>query len=154
MNIQEAILETLTDVQKHFYNGREAYFFRDKQDLLAALSEFGWHCQQRGFYLTADDLRAEVKQVTDSMIRNAGKIQHFPIYLRAALKKTVGQRAEELNAKSKAVDWLANRSLNKLQPKATDEEPPVVTLAKLHFSLKKRIKERTKPANAKQTKLL
>lgn len=154
LTVQRLVFDTLMECRQVFYEGKPIQFEQQKEELAAAITHFGWLCEQRGFYLSAEDIRAEIRQVTDSMKRHKADIKYFPQYLASALKKTVGQRAEELADKSKAVGWISQGALKKLTITNPQEDPPVVQLAKLYLPLMKRIKQRRQPSNAKQQKLL
>ena len=100
MTIHECIDRCLTIIREKFYHDKpERIFFRDRTALIKAISRYGYACTLRGWEFDAFFV---TRSIIYTLTRISSEdIQYLPVYLEQAIDRSVGQRAEELNAQDK-----------------------------------------------------
>lgn len=170
MTIPDLIAQVLQSIRNQFYDqapgsmGGVREFKRDETKLIRAVSLFGHLCHQRGWELDARYILREVMEILQSYKRSGVAIDYLPVYLTGSIKRRVGQRAEELQAASKAMNGSTTaqrtRLVNDMVKGATvvtavREKSATETLADVYRALRKpKSKAREGARAAKQEALL
>lgn len=109
MNATELIASVLDNLRRNFYTdtntGRERTrdFKRDERQLMKAIATYGHECNQRGWMFEADFIYQELMRLLLKIRTTEADIEYLPVYLEGAIRRHIGQRAEELSAKAKAL---------------------------------------------------
>ena len=146
--VAELIAALMSMIQKQFYQDRLGYFLRDQTALLRAISCYGYECDQRGWEFDVPHLRAELFGLLNSIRKNKTDFKYLPAYLNSAIRRHIGQRAEELSDQAKSIPSKVAKIVTDAKTKivtAVREPSATEILAILHRDTKKRGKARTKP---------
>ncbi|MGN6385729.1 MAG: hypothetical protein ACTHMT_05760 [Verrucomicrobiota bacterium] len=107
MTIPELITLVLESIRNQFYTGGRncefSDFLRDKRALTKAISRYGYECHQRGWEFDSKHILGEIMKLLQEIKRSGADIRYLPTYLDGAVKRHIGQRAEELSAKAKSI---------------------------------------------------
>lgn len=109
MTVPELIANVLDNLRRNFYTAPDGFvrlreFKRDERQLIKAVSRYGHECNQRGWQFDCDFIHRELSQLLLKIRTSGADIQYLPVYLDGAVTRHIGTRAEELNAKAKALD--------------------------------------------------
>lgn len=139
MTVPDLINFVLRDIWKSFYEPRQREFFRDKRHLLKAIAHYGYLCEQRGWNADPSFIACEIIKVLKSAATHKAAIKYLPVYLHEAIRRCVGQRAEEIQSHSRLTSTVTTRVIGQLnQVQAIRQRTPVEELALLYKSLRKR----------------
>lgn len=107
MTIPELIAEVLQSLRNQFYNGSHGWgireFKRDEARLIRAISLYGHLCFQRGWEFDVAFILGDLMKIIQSFKISGVQIDFMPVYLTGAIKRSIGLRADELNAKAKSM---------------------------------------------------
>jgi hypothetical protein len=160
VTIPELVTLVLGAIRTKFYAEKPARDFpRDERALTKAILTWGYACDQRGWDFTPDFILKELMAVLIEIQKRDGEIQYLPVYLAGAVKRSVGQRAEQLSAQGRKLSRKVTRvttDAGKLQVQAVVEMGNTETMGRMFLELKKASKAaRAKPREkTKQAELL
>lgn len=126
MTIPEIIDRLLDKLRRDFYKDRYREFKRDERSLVRALVTYGHECNKRAWNFEADFVYQELMKLLVQIRTSEADIQYLPIYLEGAVRRHIGQRADELNAKAKAIAPKIGAIINNLKPVEAIREPSAV----------------------------
>lgn len=156
MTVPELIHNVLGAVRNQFYcDLPERDFARDLRYLEAAVATYAYECQQRGWLFQADFLQKELLGLLHSFKRSGVEVQWMPLYLQNAIRRHIGQRAEELQAAARSVPKAATRIVNGVKPMVVLEKSDTEVLATLYNDVRRMRRQslaarKAKPASARQ----
>jgi hypothetical protein len=126
MTPADCINRCLTIIREKFYHDKpERIFFRDRTALTKAIARYGYACSQRGWEF---DSVFVTRAVMATLVRiDDTDIQYLPVYLEQAIDRSVGQRAEELNAQDKRNkrNREMTKALQRIQSSIIPDNQPV-----------------------------
>jgi len=134
MTVPELIANVLENLRQHFYTDAETGvvrlhdFKRDERQLIRAIATYGHECDQRGWQFQADFIHHDLMQLLLQIRTAKADIGYLPIYLEGAIRRHIGQRAEELSAAAKAMPARVSMVLDKLNPVQAIKEPTDVEI--------------------------
>lgn len=115
MTIPELIAQVLDTLRRNFYTDKQSGavrirdFMRDERQLIKAIATYGYECNQRGWQFQADFIYQELMKLLLQIRTQEPDIDYLPVYLAGAIRRHIGQRAEELSARAKRMpDKIAN----------------------------------------------
>jgi hypothetical protein len=108
MTCPELIANVLENLRQHYYTDdagqfRAHEYKRDERQLIRAIATYGAECNQRGWHFQADFIYQDLMQLLLTIRTSGADIQYVPIYLAGAIRRHLGQRAEELSAQAKTI---------------------------------------------------
>lgn len=138
-------------------------FMRDRQHLLKAIARYGYKCHQNGWEFDTPKLYAELSKLLDELKATSARgteIRHLPVYLEAAVKRSIDYQAERFSQEAKRAKMMAARvgkAVKGVTPVVVREPSGAEVLAAVYRDLAKRRKaakpKKAAPA-AKQEALL
>ncbi len=141
MTIAELITEVLGAIRRQFYVEQPARnYLRDERALTKAIARYGYECAQRGWHFDVKFILHEIMTVLIEIKRSDAEIGYLPVYLDGAMRRHIGQRAEELSAKAKSLPALIDRAIVPLKVNNVRKETPCETLGLLFKELKRKKK--------------
>jgi len=144
LTIPALINDVLDVLRNQFYcDQRPGAFQRDERYLIGAIATYGKECTDRGWHFDAPFLRAELLGLLQSFKQSNVEIQWMPVYLQNAIRRHIGQRAEELQASARHVPRVATKIIAGVQPVAIIEATDTEMLAKLYSDVRKLRRQRT-----------
>jgi hypothetical protein len=102
MTIPELITLILDSVRGQWYADDVRAFKRDERALTKAISRYGYECHQRGWEFDTKHILRAIMTLLQEIKRSGAEIQYLPVYLDGAVRRHIGQRAEELSVKAKS----------------------------------------------------
>jgi hypothetical protein len=103
MTVPELITRVLHMLHGQFYcDLPRSAFHRDEKYLIAAIGTYGHECRQRGWEFDAQFMYEELCSLVRSFMKSGAEPRWMPLYLQTAIRRHIGERAEELNARGKA----------------------------------------------------
>jgi hypothetical protein len=152
MTIPELIDQVLGAIRNQFYSDRDREFMRDYNALMKAISRYGYDCAQRGWEFSVSAILADLMKLLNEIKRTGADIKWLPTYLEGAVRRHIGQRAEELQAQARLSKPKVTKIMEgtKLAVVITPDNTEI--LAAVYRDLKKQNKERRaqlKPAKVK-----
>ncbi len=156
MTIPELIANTLEAVRSKFYADRPREFLRDERALTGAISTWGYECNQRGWDFTPQFIFKDIMGVLLDIQRRGADVKYLPVYLQGAVRRHIGQRAEELQAAGRDVRRNVKRIVNGVEVAVIVEKTNTEVLSALYTDLKRQQRTRkARPvAKVKQGELL
>lgn len=157
MNPAELIEQVLTHIQRQFYCDFPARdFFRDRTDLIAAIATFAHECNVRDWQFDASFIYREISKILTSFKHSGTEIKWMPIYLQDAIRRHIGEHAEELKelAKSNRGSAISSARLvpgliGRLRPVQILEPTAVEIAAKLYHDIRAIRRKRAATTRAK-----
>ena len=137
MTVPELIANVLENVGRNFYTGtsgtfKVCEFKRDERQLIKAIATYGYECNNRGWPFQADFIHHEICALLLKIRTSGVEIEYLPVYLAGAIRRHIGTRAEELNAKAKAMDNRVSSVVNivasGLRPESATRQPSDVEI--------------------------
>lgn len=111
MTVAELITNLLSAIESKFYRSRPHEFMRDLRDLKGAIGQWGIACDARGWEFEPGFVFKEIMEILLDIQRRDLEVDWMPVYLRGAIRRRIGQRAEELNAESKRIGTRIAKAL-------------------------------------------
>jgi hypothetical protein len=143
MTVPELIDLVLGSISGQFYADHVRSFLRDKRALTKAIARYGYECHQRGWEFDSKHILQAIMRLLQEIKRSDADIDYLPTYLDGAVKRHIGQRAEELSAKAKSVKPKVAQIVRNTQAVQAIREPSATEiLAAVYKDLK-----RYKPKN-------
>jgi len=143
MTIAELTVNVLGALRNQFYCDRPPRdYLRDEDYLVAALGTYGKECADRGWHFDASAIQAELMTLLLEFKRSGVDIQWMPIYLQNAIRKHVGQRAEELQAAARNLPKVTTKIVHGVQAVAIVEKTDTEVLAALYQDIRKLKRQR------------
>lgn len=138
MTIPELIAEVLQVIRNQFYADRPAReFLRDERYLVGALGTYGYECAQRGWSFDVPFIQRELLGLLQTFKRQNIEARWMPIYLQNAIRRHIGQRAEELRASQCSVPRCTRKVVDGVQPVVVIEKTPIETLAAVYQDIRR-----------------
>jgi hypothetical protein len=163
MTVAELINQVLDLIFQQFECYQELRvrdFMRDRPALMKAVARLGYTCEQNGWQLDVQECKQVLMAVLQDLKLRQDRINYLPIYLEGAVKRHLGQKAEEYSARQKSrgsnrqTAVIARESLDGVTVvTAVKEKTATETLSELYVQLKK-CRRKKSPAPAKQQTLL
>jgi hypothetical protein len=151
--VADMISEVLRAIFNQFYADRPRDYLRDERALTRAISRYGWECEQRGWHLETQFILRDLVKLLIEIKRTDADISYLPVYLEGAIKRHIGQRAEELQAAARATPRKVSTVVKVLaglpRVEAVREPTAVEQLGLLYSDLRRRArkpKQMAKPA--------
>jgi hypothetical protein len=159
MNPAELIERVLTHIHGQFYcDLKERDFFRDRADLIAAIATFAHECNVRDWQFDATFIYREISTILTSFKHSGTEIKWMPIYLQDAIRRHIGEHAEELNELAKSnrgsatgAARLVHGLVGKLRPVQIVEPTAVEVSAKLYHDIRAIRRKRAAAVRAVKT---
>ena len=130
MNVPELIANVLDNLRRNFYTHdghvRTHEFKRDERQLIKAVSRYGHECNQRGWQFDCDFIYHDLTQLLLKIRTSGADIKFMPVYLDGAINRHIGQRAEELSARAKAMPTRIANVISGMKPVELIREPSAV----------------------------
>lgn len=108
MTIPELITEVLDSIRRQFYAERTREFKRDERALLKAISKWGYECAARGWDFRVEFIAFQFRELLMDTRKREADIKYLPVYLEGAVKRWIGQRAEELQLEARKANSVAS----------------------------------------------
>lgn len=166
MNVTQAvgtlIANVLDKIKRDFYKDRpDREFNRDRLALMKAVATYGYECNERGWSFETDFIYHDLLELLKKIRIAEADIQYLPVYLAGAVRRRIGQRAEELSARTgnaKAIDAKVAALVKGIKTVEAVREPTAVeVLAEVYIGIKKNQRQRRlakQPAKDTQAQLL
>lgn len=136
MTIPELIDLVLDAVHTKFYTDRPREFLRDRTALMKSVARWGYACHQRGWDFKPQFILKEIMTVLLDIQAKGREFKYLPVYLQGAIDRSVGQRAEELQAASRVLaPKVAKLIRNTERVEAVVEKGNTETLAAVYRDL-------------------
>lgn len=149
MTIPELITLILGAIRNQFYADDIRAFKRDERALTKAISRYGYECNQRGWEFETKHILHALLKLLNEIKRSEAEIHYLPTYLDGAVKRHIGQRAEELSAAAKSTPKnIARIVAATKRVEAVREPSPTEILATLYRDLK-----RKRPGGTRSTRV-
>lgn len=116
MTVAELITNLLEVIRSKFYAGKPREWMRDQRGLTWAIVSWAKECNARGWNFEPAFIHKELMAVLLDIQAKDRDVEYFPVYFRGAIKRRIGQRAEELNAANKRIESQVSRAVAKVQP--------------------------------------
>jgi hypothetical protein len=129
---------------------------RDERALTKAIARYGYECTQRGWEFDSKHILTALMNLLNEIKRSGANIDYLPVYLDGAVKRHIGQRAEELSAAAKSTPRNVARVVKGVQTVEAVREPSATEiLATVYKDLRRRRKKpvRTPPTRAPEPQL-
>lgn len=145
MTVPELMANVLDKIRRDFYDGntpspRDHAFNRDRRALMRAIATYGHECNNRGWNFDVEFIYMQLMKLLLDIRTADAEIKYLPVYLEGAIKRHIGQRAEALSAKAKAIENIIDRVKSKLPPATTPpaarEPSPVEVLSQVYRGIK------------------
>jgi len=155
MSVPELIATVLQVLCNQWYcDQRRGAFERDERYLIAALATYGKECADRGWHFDAPAIQRELLGLLQSFKRSGVEPHWMPIYLQNAIRRHIGQRAEELHAAARSIPNCTARVVNGVKPVVLIEKSATELLALMYADVRKLKRQnqavrRPKPAVAR-----
>lgn len=148
MSIPELIDLILASIRNQFYADDIRSFKRDERALTKAISRYGYECHQRGWDFETNHILHALLKLLNDIKRSGADIRYLPTYLDGAVKRHIGQRAEELSALAKSIPKNIAKIVKRTQKVEAVREPSATEiLATVYRDLKRRKpRPKSKPA--------
>ncbi len=104
MTAPDVILSVLRAIRNQWYADRVREYKRDEPALLKSIVRWGHECASRGWEFDGDAIRRDIMGILHQIQRANAPIQYLPVYLEGAITRSIGQRAEELQAAARSVE--------------------------------------------------
>lgn len=144
MTIPDLIDLVLNAIRNQFYADRVRDFKRDERALTKAIARYGYECHQRGWEFDQKHILAALMKLLNEIKRSDADIDYLPLYLDGAVKRHIGQRAEELSAAAKSTPLNVARLVKGVKAVEAIREPSATEiLATVYNDLRRR--RRPKP---------
>ena len=144
MTIPELINNVLDVLRNQHYAGRPPRdYVRDERFLIAAIATYGKECKDRGWLFDAPFLQRELLGLLMTFKKSGVEVTWMPIYLQGAIRRHIGQRAEELQASARNITRCATKIVAGVQPVAIIEPSDTELLARLYNDVRKLRRQRT-----------
>lgn len=102
MTIPDLIASVLQSIRESFYADKaDRLYYRDEKALMREISRWGHECHKRGWDFQPHFILAELQRVLFRVYQHRDQIPYLPAYLGEAIRRSVGQRAEELAEQSR-----------------------------------------------------
>jgi len=139
MTVPELIDSILNRLRNQLYCDLSPHDFqRDRPFLINAIGTYGHECRQRGWEFDVPFLYRELCQLLMSFKRYNVEIKYVPLYLQRAIKRHIGQRAEELKAAALTIGPKIQKITRGLTVVEAVREPsPVELLAAVYGDITK-----------------
>lgn len=138
MTIPELITLVLNAIRNQFYADKVRDFMRDERALTKAISRYGYECHQRGWEFDSKFILRALMDLLNEIKRSSADFRYLPVYLDGAVKRHIGQRAEELSAAAKSTPKNVARLVKGVQTvEAVREASATEILAAVYKDLKR-----------------
>lgn len=152
MTVPEIIANVLDKIRRDFYgDARIREFMRDQRQLMKAIATYGYECNERGWNFEPDFIYQELMKLLLEIRTAEADVQYLPVYLAGAIRRHIGQRAEELSAKAKQIDHKVASLIAQVgqnSRSAVREPKPVEVLAEMYKGIKQIQRARRRKAHA------
>lgn len=151
MTIEDLIATVLDSIRSQFYAERpQREFLRDRTALIRAISKYGHECNQRGWHFDARFILHDIMKLLVEIRTSGADIDYLPLYLSGAVKRHIGQRAEELSAKAKTITPKVSKIVHGVgSVSAVVQSSDVEVLAKV-YAAGRRPKKQAKKAKQEE----
>ena len=147
MTVPDLITLVLGAIRNQFYADRVREFKRDERALLKAVASYGYECQQRGWHFDAPAILRDLMSLLNELKLNSEAIGYLPVYLHGAVRRHIGQRAEELQSQARTIRPKVTRVVSGVSSvQAVIEPSSTEILSTLYRDLSARRPPRRKPA--------
>ena len=147
MTVSALIDLVLGSIRGQFYADREREFFRDRRQLMQAVSRYGHECFRRNWEFAPQDILRDIMELLQQIKRTGAEWEYFPIYLEGAVDRHIRVRAEELSAQARKIAPRVEKVLSGLKVGADVRQPTACeVLSTLYSDLKQRRPRRSKKA--------
>jgi hypothetical protein len=155
MTVPELIASVLANLRQHFYTNadtgalRAHDFKRDERQLIRAIATYGYECDQRGWQFQADFIYQDLMALLLQIRTSGADIGYLPIYLQGAIRRHLGQRAEELSAAAKALPARVHQVLSAIgdRPSAIVQPSDVEIFTQVYRGLAKIQRQRRRQSS-------
>ena len=136
MSIADLISTVLESIRLKFYTNdgvfRVREYKRDERALMKAITTYGYTCHQRGWEFKIEDIQNDLLKLLLTLKTQNAQGDYFPRYLEGAVKRHIGQRAEELSARAKA-QLTSNKAPGNVDKKgrSKDKNLPAIPAARV-----------------------
>ena len=116
MTVQELVATVLENIRIHWYTDAAGHlraheYKRDERQLIRAIATYGHECNQRGWPFQADFIYRDLMKLLLTIRTSGAEVHYLPVYLTGAIRRHLGQRAEELSVAAKSLPTHANNVL-------------------------------------------
>jgi len=120
MQVQDLIERVCTSIRQQFYADLPPRLWhRDRTEIIRAIARYGYVCDQRGWHFDAPAILRDLLALLRHIHSHHSDINYFPVYLRSAIDRHLGTRAEELSSAAKALPSRVQRAVASVSPTAT-----------------------------------
>ena len=117
MTVPETMANVLDKIRRDFYADRIREYKRDERQLMRAIATYGHVCNEKGWNFEADFIYQQLMKLLLDIRTAEADIKWLPRYLEGAIRRAIGQQAEELSAKAKSGPNHANNLVKLLKGK-------------------------------------
>jgi len=138
MTVDELILSVSERIRTDIYGANHQHeFYRDRHMIYRAIGMAGHECLEKEWLLSTDLLHNQLMQLMSSIEAHKVGIRYFPAYFACAIKKWMGQHAEEWSVQAKRVEPHCARIVHRTQRVEAIIQPSAVeVLDALYRNLK------------------
>lgn len=151
----DALINTVLDtIRVQFYANRIREYKRDERALMRSVVLYGHECNQRGWLFDASFLCSQLIGLLHRIRESRADVKYLPLYLDGAIRRSIGQRSEELSAEARKLTNVTARIVKTATKVEAVREPTSVEVCSQVFRALQRTRKRRAPAPAKQKDLL
>ena len=105
MTVDELILSVSERIRTDIYGANHQHeFYRDRHMIYRAIGMAGHECLEKEWLLSTDPLHNQLMQLMSNIEAHGVGIRYFPSYFAGAIRKWMGQHAEEWSMQAKRVE--------------------------------------------------
>lgn len=139
MTIPDLISLILGSIRGQFYSDRPREFMRDERALTKAIARYGYECAHRSWHFQPQAILRDLANLLNEIKRADLQIGYLPVYLEGAVRRHIGQRAEELQAQARTIEPRLTKIVSGVKGVEAVREPSAVDiLATVYRDLKSR----------------
>ena len=138
--VAELVQTVLGAIRYQWYADRTREFKRDERALTQAIAHWGFECDERGWDFSPAQIQRHLLDLLNQIKRQGGDITYLPIYLNGAVKRWIGQHAEELQDEQQSTRKRVAQVVSGVQSVVIKEPTAVETLGLLYRDLRRRKK--------------
>lgn len=153
MRVEELIAQVLAVLRNQHYQDRIREFKRDETALTRAIALYGHECHRRGWEFDAGFICRQIVEILRKVKVADVSVQYWPVYLTEAIKRHLGERAEELSAQAKSIRRKTQVVMDGVQAVVVMERTDTEVLAALYRDLRRAKRVARPPVAAKQGSL-
>ena len=138
--VAELVQTVLGAIRYQWYADRTREFKRDERALTQAIAHWGFECDERGWDFSPAQIQRHLLDLLNQIKRQGGDITYLPEYLNGAVKRWIGQHAEELQSEQQSTRKRVASVVSGVQSVVIKEPTAVETLGLLYRDLRRRKK--------------